>query len=42
MKTCCVKCKKGTENIDRKIEQKITDYLCSWNVVIAKIENQDL
>ena len=26
MKTYCVKCKKDTENIDPKIEQKIIDF----------------
>ena len=26
MKTYCLKCRKDTENIDPKIEQKITDY----------------
>ena len=42
MKTYCVKCKKVTENIDPKIEQKITDYLCKQNVVIAGIKSHDL
>ena len=28
MKTYCIKCKKDTENIDPKIEQKMIDYLC--------------
>ena len=42
MKTYCVKCKKDTENIDPKIEQKITDYLCNHNVVIAEIKSYDL
>ena len=44
MKTYCVKCKKDTENIDPKIvrTKNKTDYLCSQNVVIAEIKNQDL
>ena len=44
MKTYCVKCIKDTENIDPKIvrTKNKTDYLCSQNVVIAEIKNQDL
>ena len=41
MKTYCVKCKKDTENIDRKqLEQKIANYLCTQNVVIAEINKK--
>ena len=37
MKTYCVKCKKDTENIHQEqLEQKITDYLCTQNVVIVE------
>ena len=42
MKTYCLKCKKDTENIDSKTEQKITHYLCNQNVIIVKIKSQDL
>ena len=42
MKTYCLKCKKDTENIDPKIEQRITDYLCNQHVVIVKIKSHNL
>ena len=42
MKTYCVKCRKDTENIDPKIEQKIIDYLCNQNVLFVESKNQDL
>ena len=42
MNTYCIKCKKDTENIDPKIERKITDYLCSHNVLIAETKSCDL
>ena len=42
MKTYCVKFKKGTENIDPKIEQKIVDQLCNQNILFVELKNQDL
>ena len=33
MKIYCMKCRKDTENIDPKIEQKIVDKLCSQNAL---------
>ena len=42
MKTYCIKCKKGTEYIDPKIEQKIIDQLCNQNVLFVELKNQDL
>ena len=33
MKTYYVKCRKDTENINPKIEQKIIDYLCNQNIL---------
>ena len=42
MKTYCVKCKKDTENIDPKIEQKIIDWLCDQNILFVELKNQDL
>ena len=42
MKTCCVKCKKNTENIDPKIEQKIIYQLCNQGVLFVELKNQDL
>ena len=46
MNTCCVKCRKDTENIDPKwLEQKITSYedqLCNQNVLFVESKSQDL
>ena len=42
MNTYCVKCRKDTESIDPKIEQKIIDYLQNQNVVFVELKNQDL
>ena len=35
MKTYCVKCRKDTENIDQKIEQKIIE-------LVKQLKNQEL
>ena len=42
MKTYCVKCKKDTENIDPKIEQKIIYQLCNQSVLFVELKNKDL
>ena len=42
MNTYCVKYRNDTENIDAKIEQKITDQLCNQNDLFAELKNQDL
>ena len=43
MRTCCVKCRKNTNNIDSKIfRTKKIDYLCNQHVVIVKIKSHDL
>ena len=39
MKNYCVKCRKDTENIDPKIEQKIIDQLCNQNVLFVELKN---
>ena len=39
MKNYCVKCRKDTENIDPKIEQKIIDLLCNQNVLFVELKN---
>ena len=41
MKTYCVKCRKDTENIDPKSEQKIIDSSCIQNVLFVKSKSQD-
>ena len=42
MKTYCVKCKKDTENIDPKMEQKIIDQLRNQSVLFVELKNQNL
>ena len=42
MKTYGVKCKKDTENIDPKIEQKIIDQLRNQSVLFVELKNQNL
>ena len=43
MKTCCVKCRKDTNNINPKIFKKKTiNYLCNQHVAIARIRSHDL
>ena len=43
MKTYFVKCRKDIENLNSKIfKQKITDYLCSQNVLSVELKSQDL
>ena len=42
MNTYCIKCRKDTENIDSKIEQKLIDQLWNQNVLFVELKNQDL
>ena len=44
MKTYCVKCRKDTENIDPKMDnkKKMVDYLCSQNVRTVELKSQYL
>ena len=43
MKTYYMKCRKNTENIDRKwLKQKITDELCNQNILFPESKSQYL
>ena len=43
METCCLKCKKNTENLNSKIFKTKNDrLLCNQDVVIMELKNQDL
>ena len=43
MTTCCLKCRKDTENIDPKIvKTKKIDQLCNQNVLFVELKNKDL
>ena len=42
MNTYCLNCKANTSKILKWLKQKITDYLCSQNVVFMGLKSQDL